>query len=195
MGIVQESEYVGKRLLDLFFSVILLVLSVPLFLLIAIAIKLESKGPVFYRHLRVGKFGRNFRMWKFRTMVQGADKMGSGLTQYSDPRITKVGKFLRRFSFDELPQIINVVVGDMSLIGPRPEIFEIVNLYTAQQREALNVRPGITGLTQINGRDNLPLDAKLEIEREYVHNNSLWLDLKILWLTFPAVWSGEGARY
>lgn len=195
MGAKKKPEYVGKRLSDITAAIILLILLLPFFVLIAIAIKIESRGSVFYRHPRVGKDGKIYRMWKFRTMVAGADKKGGGLTAHNDPRITKVGRLLRRFSIDELPQIFNVLMGDMSLIGPRPEIPDIVATYDEAQKEALRVRPGITGLTQINGRDNLPLDKKLEMERDYVHHLSPWLDLKILFSTLPAVLSGEGARY
>lgn len=188
-------EYFGKRFLDILGSLILLIVTAPVFFVIAVAIKLESRGPLFFRHPRVGKDGRLFRMWKFRTMVQDADRKGGGLTSPGDPRITRTGRLLRRYSLDELPQVINVLVGEMSLIGPRPEIPEIVERYTAEQKEALKVRPGITGLTQINGRDNLPMDRKLQLERQYVYELSLWLDLKILLHTLPAVISGEGARY
>lgn len=188
-------EYWGKRLFDIVCVLILSLFCIPLFLIIGIAIKLDSHGTMFYKHPRVGKNGTLFKMWKFRTMVSDADKLGSGLTQHGDPRITRVGKFLRRASLDELPQIINVLLGEMSIVGPRPEIPEIVEDYTSEQREALTVRPGITGLTQVNGRDNLPIKEKLEMERKYVQNLTPWLDLKILFLTLPAIISGEGTRY
>lgn len=190
-----QSEYPGKRVFDVIAAVILLVPCVPLFVLVAIAIKIDSRGPIFFKHTRVGKNGDLFKMWKFRTMVQNADKLGEGITTQGDARITRVGKWLRRTSLDELPQIINVLLGEMSLVGPRPEIPEIVEQYTPEQREALAVRPGITGLTQINGRDNLPMQEKLEMERSYVHKLSPLLDVKILLLTLPAVISGEGARF
>ncbi len=188
-------EYWGKRLFDVVCVLILLLFCIPLFLIIGIAIKLDSPGTIFYKHPRVGKNGTLFKMWKFRTMVSEADKLGGGLTQHGDPRITKVGKLLRRASLDELPQIINVLLGEMSIVGPRPEIPEIVKDYTSKQREALTVRPGITGLTQVNGRDNLPIKEKLEMERKYVQDLTPWLDLKILFLTLPAIISGEGTRY
>ncbi len=191
----QRPEYLGKMVFDLVGAACLFLCCLPFFVLIGIIIKLDSRGPVFYRHPRVGKDGRVFKMWKFRTMVPGADKMAGGLTQHGDPRITRVGRLLRRYSLDELPQIINVLSGEMSLVGPRPEIPQLVQEYTPEQRQALSVRPGITGLTQINGRDDLPMDRKLQIERNYVEQNSLWLDLKILFRTLPAVVSGEGARY
>ncbi len=184
-----------KRAFDLLFAALLLILFLPLFLVIAILIKLESKGPVFFKHTRVGKDGCNFRMWKFRTMVKDAHRLGPGLTRHGDPRITSLGKVLRRLSIDELPQLINVLKGEMSIVGPRPEIPEIVSAYTAEQLRALSVKPGITGLSQINGRDDLPIDKKLQYEVRYVESRSLALDLKILLRTLPAVLEARGNRF
>jgi len=156
---------------------------------------MESRGPVFFRHERVGKDGNPFMVWKFRTMVRDADKAGPSLTSHGDPRITGVGRVLRRLSLDELPQLFNVVCGEMSLVGPRPEIPELVANYTQAQKRALSVKPGITGLSQINGRDDLPINKKLGYELEYVENFSLLLDFKILLKTIPALLSGEGNRF
>ena len=134
-----------KRLLDIGISSIALAVFSPLFLIIALLIKLDSPGPVFYRGVRVGRFGRPFRMFKFRTMVQDADKIGPPSTAADDPRITRVGRWLRRFNIDELPQFIDVLLGNMSLVGPRPDLPELIELYTEEERKVLlSVRPGIT---------------------------------------------------
>lgn len=167
----------------------------PLFALIALLIRLDSKGPVFYKAKRIGKNGEPFLMWKFRTMHQDADRIGPGLTQDNDSRITRIGKFLRRLSLDELPQLFNVLRNEMSIVGPRPEIPEIVETYSPAQKRALSVKPGITGLSQINGRDDLPIDDKLRYEVEYVDKLSLILDVKILLKTFPAIVNARGNRY
>lgn len=188
-------QHTVKNVFDIGGSTILLLLLSPLFLLIAIAIKIESRGPVFFRHERVGKNSKPFMVWKFRTMIRDADKTGPNLTSHGDPRITGVGRILRRLSLDELPQLFNVVRGEMSLVGPRPEIPDIVARYTPTQKRALSVKPGITGLSQINGRDDLPINKKLGYELEYVENFSLLLDFKILLKTIPALLSGEGNRF
>lgn len=185
----------SKRILDIVLSILITLILSPLLLLIAILIKLDSLGPVFYRHTRAGKDEVPFRMLKFRTMTLGADQMGPGLTEHGDPRITRVGRLLRRLSLDELPQLFNVLRGEMSLVGPRPEIPEIVQSYTTKQKEALSIRPGITGLSQINGRDDLPIDVKLRFEIEYVNTVSLGLDFKILLKTIPAIINARGNRY
>ncbi|RMD91943.1 MAG: sugar transferase [Calditrichaeota bacterium] len=184
-----------KRIFDLFVATFLLIIFSPLFLLIAFFIKIDSSGPIFYKHSRVGKDGNYFLMWKFRTMKKDADKIGPNLTQDNDPRITRIGKWLRRLSLDELPQLINVLRGEMSIVGPRPEIPEIVKTYTDQQKRALSVKPGITGLSQVNGRDDLPINEKLQYELEYVDHFSFILDLKILLKTIPAIVSARGNRF
>jgi len=191
---LRQFEFRVKRALDCIVSSILVLLLLPLFALLALLIKLESSGDVFYRAERIGKAGKPFRMWKFRTMLTGADRMGPGLTEHGDPRITRVGSVLRRLSLDELPQLLNVLAGEMSLVGPRPEIAEIVDTYTPQQRLALSVLPGITGLSQINGRDDLPVDDKVAFDLEYVNGFSLIMDLKIVLKTIPAIISGRGNR-
>ena len=183
-----------KRISDLLITFFSLIFVIPLFLLIAILIKLDGNGPVFFRHTRIGKDGRPFKMWKFRTMVQNASQKGPSLTATNDMRITRVGKYLRRISLDELPQIINVMKGEMSIVGPRPEIPEIVSTYTPEQKKALTIKPGITGLSQISGRDDLPIDVKLNYEIEYVERFSFTLDCKIVFKTIPTLINGRGNR-
>jgi lipopolysaccharide/colanic/teichoic acid biosynthesis glycosyltransferase len=185
----------GKRCLDICFAILLLTISAPLFLLLAVIIKIDSAGPIFYRAARAGKSGRVFRMWKLRTMVTQADSIGPGLTAMNDHRITRVGRLLRRLSLDEIPQLLNVLCGQMSLVGPRPEIPDIVVTYSDEQKNVLTVRPGLTGYSQINGRDDLPFIPKLRLENEYVAKISLLFDLKIILFTVPAVLRGIGARY
>lgn len=184
-----------KRIIDIVLSIVLILLLFPLFILIIVIIQAESPGPALFKHERVGHNGKNFEMWKFRTMVNGADKKGSGLTQHNDTRITRFGSLLRRFSLDEMPQLINVLTGEMSIVGPRPEIPEIVESYSVEQQKALEVKPGITGLSQINGRDDLPIEKKLRYEVDYVNNRSIVLDLKIMIKTIPAVVNARGNRF
>ena len=183
-----------KKIVDATVAAIGLLICAPLFLIISVLIKIESRGPVFFKHIRVGMNGKPFKMIKFRTMVKDAGKVGPVLTETRDPRITRVGKVLRRSSLDELPQLINVLRGEMSLVGPRPEIPEIVETYQPWMRKALQCKPGITGLSQVNGRDDLPIDEKLKYEVEYVENYSLRMDLQILLKTLPAVINGRGNR-
>lgn len=158
----------SKRLFDLCFALPGLVLLAPIFLLIAVLIKLDGGGPVFYRQERVGYRGRRFRIWKFRTMVVGAERHGV-LTIGNDPRVTRVGRWLRRFKLDELPQLINVVLGDMSLVGPRPEVPKYVALYTEKELQVLDLMPGITDPASVAFRhENEILGRSLDPERTYV---------------------------
>lgn len=188
----------AKRALDLLLSLVGLILLSPLLLLLALWVKLDSRGPVLYRGQRVGKGGRTFEMYKFRTMVLEADRLGPAVSYKDDPRITKAGKFLRRTKLDELPQLLNVLKGEMSLVGPRPEDPSYVALYSPEQRRVLSVKPGITGPTQLQYRDEASMlngesvdddyvsrimPEKLKLDLEYVRNRSLLLDLKILWRT------------
>jgi lipopolysaccharide/colanic/teichoic acid biosynthesis glycosyltransferase len=150
----------AKRIFDLIFTVPGLIVLLPFFVLIALWIKLDSKGPVLYRQERVGRHGKTFGIYKFRTMVENADKIGGAITIGNDPRITKVGRFLRKYKIDELPQLINVLKGEMSLVGPRPEVIKYVNIYTSEQREVLNLIPGITDPASIKYRnENILLAA------------------------------------
>jgi lipopolysaccharide/colanic/teichoic acid biosynthesis glycosyltransferase len=182
-----------NRLLDLVIAGLLLVVSAPLLGLAALAIKLESHGPVFYRQLRVGRDGRPFELWKLRTMVRGAEKMGAGIyVLEGDPRITRVGRLLRRFSLDELPNLINVLRGDLAVVGPRPTVQEQVDRYTERQRRRLEVKPGITGWAQVNGRTSLPWPDRIELDVWYVEHRSLRLDLGILARTARMLATGHG---
>jgi lipopolysaccharide/colanic/teichoic acid biosynthesis glycosyltransferase len=182
-----------NRLLDLVIAGLLLVVSAPLLGLAALAIKLESHGPVFYRQLRVGRDGRPFELWKLRTMVRGAERMGAGIyVLEGDPRITRVGRVLRRFSLDELPNLINVLRGDLAVVGPRPTVQEQVDRYTERQRRRLEVKPGITGWAQVNGRTSLPWPERIELDVWYVEHRSLRLDLGILARTARMLATGHG---
>jgi len=182
-----------SRALDVVVSATLLVLTSPLLAVAALAVRLESRGPVFYRQRRVGRGGEPFELWKLRTMVPGAESMGAGLyVLEGDPRITRTGRLLRRFSLDELPNLVNVLRGDMALVGPRPTVQEQVDRYTDRQRRRLDVKPGITGWAQINGRTSLPWPERIELDVWYVENRSLRLDLRILLKTARMLATGHG---
>lgn len=193
-----------KRLMDVVGSCIGLLLFGPLIALAAIAIKLDSPGPVFFRQTRVGENGKPFTMVKLRTMVIGADQMvmdmlnknqlkGPAFKILKDPRITRAGRFLRRWSLDELPQFWNVLKSEMSLVGPRPEELRIVELYNDDQRQRLMVKPGLTGPMQVSGRGELDFEARLQLEIDYLKNYTLLEDLRIIFQTFAVVFSGKGA--
>ncbi len=168
-----------------------LALASPVLALAALAVSLDGRGPVLYRQERVGKDGVPFELLKLRTMVVGAERLGAGYAvNRGDPRITKIGRFLRRTSIDEIPQLWNVVRGDMSLIGPRPTLRYQVEQYTETQRRRLEVKPGITGWAQIHGRARLPWDERIELDVWYVDNRSPRVDLKILLRTPLALFSG-----
>ena len=182
-----------RRTVDIVLGSLLLALGSPLIALCALAIKLSDRGPVFYRQDRIGKDGRRFRLWKLRTMVEGAEEMGAGIAvDEGDPRITRVGALLRRFSADELPNLFNVLRGEMSIVGPRPTVQEQVEQYTPRQRLRLEVKPGITGWAQVNGRASLPWDERIELDIHYVENRSLALDLRILGRTAKLLVTGRG---
>jgi lipopolysaccharide/colanic/teichoic acid biosynthesis glycosyltransferase len=183
-----------KRCLDLVFSLVLTVLAVPLLASACVAIRLGSPGSVLYRQWRAGRNSRPFQILKLRTMVDGADRLGPALTQSADPRITRTGAVLRRWSIDELPQLLNVLAGQMSLVGPRPELVAIVGGYDPRERGVLRVRPGMTGWAQVNGRDDLSIAEKLELDLEYVANRTTRRDLVILVRTVRVVLSGRGAK-
>jgi lipopolysaccharide/colanic/teichoic acid biosynthesis glycosyltransferase len=184
-----------KRGLDVVMSFVLLAAAVVMLVPVCIAIMLDSPGSPIYLQWRSGKDGRPFRILKLRTMVPGADRDGPELTQELDPRITKVGSLLRRWSIDEVPQLINVLAGQMSLVGPRPELVSIVDTYTPRQRGVLAVKPGLTGWAQVNGRDDLSIPEKLELELDYVANRTTKRDVVILARTFGVVLSGQGTKW
>lgn len=182
-----------NRVFDAVLAGLGLVLSSPLLVLAVVAIRVESKGSPIYRQTRVGKDGEEFEMLKLRTMVSGAESMGEGMAvNYGDPRITRVGAFLRRFSLDELPNLVNVLRGDMAIVGPRPTIKVQVDQYTERQRRRLEVKPGITGWAQVNGRASLPWHERIELDVWYVEHRSLALDLRILARTVRMLVTGHG---
>lgn len=193
-----------KRLMDIALSVVLLTLTSPVFLLTALAIKLEDGGHIFYKSQRVGENGRLFTMWKFRSMVENADKLVDKVIKNdrngnlihkvaADPRVTRVGQIIRRTSIDELPQLLNVLRGDMSLVGPRPELPWMVARYQPWQRKRFAVPQGMTGWWQINGRSDAPMHLHTEHDLYYIQNYSIWLDLQILWKTIGVIFTGKGA--
>ena len=195
----------GKRLFDVVTATLVLVLGAPLFLLLALAVRLDSPGPALYRQRRIGLHGRRFWLYKFRSMVQGAERQLPALRHRNemagpvfkirdDPRVTRVGRWLRRTSLDELPQFWNVLKGEMSVVGPRPSIPSEVRQYERWQRKRLAVRPGITCTWQISGRNEVEFDRWMQLDLHYVESWSLWHDLKIVLLTVPAVILGRGAR-
>jgi lipopolysaccharide/colanic/teichoic acid biosynthesis glycosyltransferase len=182
-----------RRAVDILVSASALLLTSPLLALAMLAVRLESTGHPIYRQLRVGRDGRQFDVLKLRTMVDGAEHIGAGLAvNENDARITRVGALLRRTSLDELPNLLNVLRGEMSLIGPRPTVPVQVEQYTARQRGRLVVKPGITGWAQVNGRTTLPWSERIELDLFYIANRSLVLDLRILWRTFVMVLGGAG---
>ena len=182
-----------SRPLDLILAALLLLLASPLLLAAAVAIRLESGGAVVYRQLRIGRDGEPFELFKLRTMVRGAEAMGAGVyVLEGDPRITRVGRLLRRFSLDELLNLFNVLKGEMALVGPRPTIQEQVDRYTERQRRRLDVKPGITGWAQVHGRASLPWPERIELDVWYVEHRSLMLDLRILLRTARLLITGHG---
>ncbi len=194
-----------KRVLDIVLVVPLIGVTLPLWLVSALCIKLETRGPVFFRQQRVGRHGRVFVMLKLRSMGRDAEarrqdllplnEMEGGVIfkMRNDPRLTRVGSFLRRTSLDETPQFLNVLKGDMSLVGPRPPVPEEVAEYTPEQMRRLQAKPGLTCLWQVAGRSEIPFDRQVKMDIAYIRNRSLWLDLKIIARTIPAVLSGRGA--
>ena len=182
-----------SRAFDIAIAAILLVVTSPLLLGALIAIRLGSKGSPIYKQRRVGKDGAVFELLKLRTMVTGAEHIGAGLAvNEGDPRITRVGAILRRFSLDELPNLINVLQGDLAIVGPRPTIQAQVDQYSDRQRRRLEVKPGITGWAQVNGRASLPWHERIELDIWYVDHRSLWLDVKILAMTARMLVTGHG---
>jgi lipopolysaccharide/colanic/teichoic acid biosynthesis glycosyltransferase len=184
---------VAKRLFDVLVSTLLLALTLPVMVAIALAIRLDSEGPVFFRQARIGRWGRPFFMLKFRSMVKDAPSLGPYFTNRGDPRITRVGAWLRRTSLDELPQLINVLLGDMSLVGPRPDVPAQRSLYSAADwEERCSVRPGITGLSQATERSDATRESRLAGDLDYVRRHSVWRDIQILAMTLRQV-LGKGS--
>ena len=181
------------RLLDIVIAALALALASPVLALAAAAIALESRGGVIYRHERIGRDGVPFALWKLRTMVSGAERMGAGLyIEANDARITRSGALLRRFSLDELPNLVNVLRGEMSVVGPRPTVAVQVDRYTPHQRRRLEVKPGITGWAQVNGRASISWPERIELDVWYVDHRSLALDVRILARTAKLLVSGQG---
>jgi exopolysaccharide biosynthesis polyprenyl glycosylphosphotransferase len=202
--VIDGVDWSLKRMFDLLVTVVVLPLAIPVAVLVAAAILLDDGPPVLFRQERIGENGRRFEILKFRTMIPRAEELQGLVTQVDekgnhvyktrrDPRVTRVGRFLRRWSLDELPQLINVLRGEMSLVGPRPEQAFVVEQYEPWQRQRLAVLPGITGWWQVSGRSDLPMHLNTQYDLFYIRNYSLWLDLRILWLTVGAVLQREGA--
>lgn len=191
-----NGQRVVKRILDVVVAAAGLAILSPVLALVALAIRLDSPGPVFFRQQRLGRDGVPFRIWKFRTMRADADvrvdERGNVVNVARDPRHTRMGRFLRSLSLDELPQLINVVSGEMSLIGPRPDLPEALGLYSPEERRKLDVKPGITGLAQASGRNALDAHEKWTLDARYAAEVSLALDARILWLTVGTVLGRRG---
>jgi exopolysaccharide biosynthesis polyprenyl glycosylphosphotransferase len=202
--VITSTEFI-KRLVDVLFSAVALLLISPLFALVAVLIKLEDRGPIFFVQKRVGKWGRTFNMYKFRSMCIDAEEKFSAVLDKNqhttgvtfklkdDPRVTQVGRWLRKFSIDEFPQFFNVFIGDMSLVGPRPPVPREVAKYTPADRRRLEVMPGLTCFWQIGGRAEIDFPQQVQLDVQYIESQSFWLDLKILLKTVPAVLLGRGA--
>jgi lipopolysaccharide/colanic/teichoic acid biosynthesis glycosyltransferase len=190
---VSPASYLLKRTMDLFVAVVALVLVAPFFLMVAALIKADSRGPALIRQRRIGRKGVPFFMWKFRSMHAGVERYARSPVSEADPRLTRFGRSLRRLSIDELPQLLNVLTGDMSLVGPRPEMPFIVNNYTPHERLRLNAIPGITGLWQISPARAMPIHKHLELDLFYIEQRNIFLDLAILLRTITAVIRGFGA--
>jgi len=198
-------SYAAKRAIDIAGSLFGMIVLLPVFAAIAVAVKMSSPGPVIFTQIRVGRYGRHFRFYKFRSMRVDAEaqkaklldrnesKDGVIFKMKDDPRITKVGKFIRRTSLDELPQLWNVFIGDMSLVGPRPPVPSEVAEYTLEDRKRLDVIPGITCLWQIKGRSDIPFNEQVQLDKEYILAPSMWKDIVILLKTIPAILGGKGA--
>ncbi|HOB52498.1 MAG TPA: sugar transferase [Acidobacteriota bacterium] len=201
----QIAALVAKRFIDFIGAIVGLIICAPLFLVVPILIKLTSRGPVIYRQIRCGLYGRKFVLYKFRSMIDGAEDVlweirhlnemnGPVFKMRNDPRITPLGRFLRKTSIDEIPQFINVLKGELSLVGPRAPLPDEVREYNRWQRRRLSVKPGLTCLWQISGRNEIDFDEWMKLDLQYIDNWSLWLDLKIILMTFPTVLFCRGAR-
>jgi len=191
-GTSRKGNRLLKRVFDLFVSGFMLVILSPLLAGIILAIRLTSRGPAIFRQERAGQDGRPFAFYKFRTMRVDADPFGPSPKSGDDPRLTKLGRFLREYSLDELPQLINIIKGDMSVVGPRPLYVAQIPEWNERQRKRLLVKPGLTGLAQISGRGELTREEKLELDVKYVEEASLWLDGRILLATLTRVFARRG---
>ena len=194
-----------KRFMDVVLSLLAVVLGSPVFLITALLVKVTSPGPIIFSQVRVGKYGRHFKFYKFRSMYVDAEARKAELLKHNesgdgvifkmkyDPRITPVGRFIRKFSIDELPQLFNVILGDMSLVGPRPPLPSEVRTYTLEERKRLNITPGITCLWQVSGRSELPFSKQIALDKEYIAGRGAGKDFIILLKTVPAILTGKGA--
>jgi lipopolysaccharide/colanic/teichoic acid biosynthesis glycosyltransferase len=194
-----------KRLMDTVLSVAASILRTPVLLLVAFLVKVTSPGPIIFWQVRVGKYGSHFKFYKFRGMYIDAEARKAELLKHNesgdgvifkmknDPRITPFGRFIRKFSIDELPQLFNVLLGDMSLVGPRPPLPSEVRTYSLEERKRLNITPGITCLWQVSGRSELPFSKQIALDKEYIASQSAWKDFLILLKTIPAILTGKGA--
>ena len=194
-----------KRLMDIILSILSIIIGSPIFLLTALLVKVTSPGPIIFSQVRVGKYGRHFKFYKFRSMYIDAEARKAELLKHNesgdgvifkmkhDPRITPVGRFIRKFSIDELPQLFNVLLGDMSLVGPRPPLPSEVKSYTIEERKRLNITPGITCIWQVSGRSELPFQQQMALDKLYIASRSAWKDFLILLKTIPAILTGKGA--
>ncbi len=186
----KKNYFLIKNLLDLSISFISLILLIPLFLILTILIKLTSKGPLFFKQNRPGRNGKLFILYKFKTMNDIREEYGNFLPD--EKRLTDIGKFLRKLSLDEIPELWNVLKGEMSLVGPRPLLVEYLNRYTPEQARRHEVKPGITGWAQVNGRNAITWEEKFKYDIWYIDNWSLWLDIKVIFMTIIKVIKGEG---
>ncbi|MBE6405002.1 MAG: sugar transferase [Lentisphaerae bacterium] len=194
-----------KRFMDILLSILAILIGSPVFLITAALVKLSSPGPIIFSQVRVGKYGRHFKFYKFRSMYIDAEARKAELMKHNesgdgvifkmkcDPRITPVGRFIRKFSIDELPQLFNVLLGDMSLVGPRPPLPSEVRAYSLDERKRLNVTPGITCIWQVSGRSELPFSKQIALDKQYISSQSAWKDFLILLKTVPAILTGKGA--
>ena len=200
-----SAKMLSIRLFDLFVAAMALLILAPLLLIVVCCIVIDSPGAIFYSQKRVGINGRIFKFWKFRSMVVNAEQQNDALISdrgiadsvrfkmKQDPRITRVGKFIRKYSIDELPQLWNVLKGDMSLVGPRPPVPKEVNIYSSSDRRRIRIIPGITCIWQVSGRSEIPFEEQVKLDEDYILSASFWTNIKLLLRTIPAVLFGKGA--
>ena len=200
-----RSSTAFKRMMDIILSLTSILIGSPIFLVTALLVKITSPGPIIFSQVRVGKYGRHFKFYKFRSMYIDAEARKAELLKHNesgdgvifkmkhDPRITPIGRFIRKFSVDELPQLFNVLLGDMSLVGPRPPLPSEVKAYSIEERKRLNITPGITCIWQVSGRSELPFQQQMALDKQYIASRSAWKDFLILLKTIPAILTGKGA--